>query len=104
MSDEIMNFQKQIENAVNEQIAEALAQKVLERLEPELAEQRRIVVDELVSHRKSSEQLTDTASQLFKKLGELERKLDEEIVARKSLRDLEKSTLTKLNQLIDKWL
>jgi len=99
-----MSIQQRVEGMVNEQVAEALTQKVMERLEPELARKWATVVDELVSHRKSSEQLTDTASQLFKKLGELERKLDEEIAARKSLRDLEKSTLTKLNELIDKWL
>jgi len=89
---------------VNEQIAEALARIVKDSIGPVITEKWETVAETLVNVVKSNEQFNTDANQLFKKLDELERKFDEEVIARRSLRDLEKSTLTKLNKLIDQWL
>lgn len=99
-----MTFQKQMEALVNEQVAQALARIVLKTLEPRLNEQYGTVVSELVAIRKRNEQVDINATKLYKKLVDLEQKIDDEIEAQKSLRQLERDTLTKLNKYIDHWV
>jgi len=110
-----MTFQKQMEARVNEQVAEALACKVRESLESPLARILRITtstlkeqyggfVSEVVALRKRSEQSDTNTNQLFRKLVDLERKLNDEIEARRALRQLEQDTLTKLNRYLDQWV
>ena len=88
----------------NEQVAEALARVVLKQLEPVLHERHSTIVSELVAIRKREQQTDATSNHLFKKLADLERKLDTEIEVRKTLRSLEQDTLTKLNKYLDSWV
>jgi len=71
-----MSLQEQIGKMVNEQIATAIADKVMESVNEQLKEKWNTVIAELVSHRKRSEQLSTTIETLEAKVNSLKSYVD----------------------------
>jgi len=71
-----MSLQEQIGKMVNEQIATAIADKVMESVNAQLKEKWNTVIAELVSHRKRSEQLSKTIETLEAKVNTLKSYVD----------------------------